>query len=543
MNKKRKPKFIFVTGGVVSSIGKGIAAASIGSLLEMRGLKIALTKMDPYINVDPGTMSPYQHGEVFVTDDGAETDLDLGHYSRFTNAILSKKNSFTAGQIYAQVIQNERKGKYLGGTIQVIPHITDEIKRKVFEASEGVDVSIIEIGGTVGDIEGLPFLEAIRQLRLEFPREDVCFIHVTLIPFIDCSGELKSKPTQHSVQKLREIGLQPNFLICRSQKTISPDLRRKISLFCNVVEGSVIEACDVDNIYKIPLLYHRQGLDDQIVEHLGIWTAAPNMKPWKSFLDRMEYPKQDIQIALIGKYTGLTESYKSVSEALTHGGISQEAKVNIKYINSESLTSENVDKKIAGSSGVLIPGGFGDRGIDGKLIAIEYARKNRVPFLGICLGMQVACIEFAKNVCNIEDATSEELEPKAKDQIIHYMPEQRSITDKGATMRLGSYECHLNKGSVAFKSYGNSKIIHERHRHRYEFNNQYREQFEQKGFIFSGLSPDKKLVEVIEITDHPWFIGCQFHPEFKSSPRNPAPLFVNFIKSALDYNSKSKTSE
>ncbi len=536
---KRKPKIIFVTGGVVSSLGKGIVGASIGALLEMRGLKIALTKMDPYINVDPGTMSPYQHGEVFVTDDGAETDLDLGHYSRFTNAKLSKKNSFTAGKVYATVIQNERKGKYLGRTIQVIPHITDQIKENIYKASEGVDVSIIEIGGTIGDIESLPFLETVRQLKLESKIDDICSVHLTLIPYISAAGELKSKPTQHSVQKMREIGIQPDILVCRTERQIEPDIRRKISLFCNIREHCVIEATDVDNIYKIPLLLHGQGMDETIVDLLGIWTGAPNLEPWKDFIHRLEYPKFEIRIAMVGKYTGLTESYKSVAEALTHGGISNEARVSIVYINSESLTKNNVEDQLSSCDGILIPGGFGNRGTEGKLIAIEYARNNQIPFFGICLGMQIACIEFGRNVCNIEDATSEEIDPEGKNQVIHYMDEQRKITDKGATMRLGSYPCQLTKGTHTSKIFNNKKTIHARHRHRYEFNNKFKSQFEKKGFVFSGLSPDKTLVEMIEIKDHPWFIGCQFHPEFQSSPRSPNPLFTSFIKASLEHKERN----
>ena len=533
-----KTKFVFVTGGVVSSIGKGLTAASIGALLETRGLKVSLTKMDPYINEDPGTMSPFQHGEVFVTDDGAETDLDLGHYERFTNASLRKKNSFTTGQVYETVIAKERHGDYLGGTVQVIPHITDQIKDNILAASEGADIAIIEVGGTVGDIESLPFLEAIRQFRNDVGRENAVFVHVTLIPFIRAAGELKTKPTQHSVKELLSLGIQPDILVCRADQPMSADVRRKLSVFCNLDEDFIFESLDVDNIYRMPLVYHEQGLDDRIVELLEMWTAQPKFDVWLDIVKRIEKPKHHIRIAVVGKYMGLKDSYKSVFEALTHGGIANFTKLELLTIDSEDLTSENAHELLKEADGILIPGGFGTRGIDGMLEAIRYARENNIPFFGICLGMQLACIEFARHALKISSATSEEfLEGQERHnfaQIIHLMQSQYHVSRKGGTMRLGAYDCRVTADSIAEKSYGKD-MISERHRHRYEFNNEFREQFEKAGFLVSGESPDALLVEMMELKDHPWFLGCQFHPELKSKPIAPHPLFVGFIAASVKH--------
>ena len=533
-------KFIFVTGGVVSSIGKGLAAASIGTLLETRKLKVAMTKMDPYINVDPGTMSPFQHGEVFVTDDGAETDLDLGHYQRFTKANLSKKNSFTSGKVYDTVISRERRGDYLGGTVQVIPHITDQIKQKIREASVGVDVSIVEVGGTVGDIESLPFLEAIRQFRNEIGRENSLFVHVTLIPFIKAAGELKTKPTQHSVKELLSIGIQPDILICRSEMPLSLSMKEKISIFCNVEKDCVIDACDVSHIYKLPLEFHKQRVDQKILDFLNISSHEANLKDWQEIVRVLENPKTHIKIGLIGKYIGLQDSYKSVYEALVHGGISNSARVEIIPIDSEELKTEDVLETLDNLHGVLIPGGFGDRGTEGKIIAIKTAREKHIPLFGICLGMQLASIEFARNVLNLKDASSEELDSNAQHKIIHIMEKQKNVSQKGGTMRLGAYECKLKKETKTSKAYGGKDIIFERHRHRYEFNNEYRDAFEKEGFITSGESPDGSLVEIMENTSHPWFIGCQFHPELKSRPTDVHPLFKSFVKACIDYKNSNK---
>jgi CTP synthase len=532
-------KFIFVTGGVVSSIGKGLAAASIGALLETRKLKVAMTKMDPYINVDPGTMSPFQHGEVFVTDDGAETDLDLGHYQRFTKANLSKKNSFTSGRVYDTVISKERRGDYLGGTVQVIPHITDQIKQNIKEASVGVDVSIVEVGGTVGDIESLPFLEAIRQFRNEVSRENSLFIHVTLIPFINAAGELKTKPTQHSVKELLSIGIQPDILICRSEMPLSVSMKEKISIFCNVEKDCVIDACDVSHIYKLPLVFHKQKVDQKIIDRLNISSHEADLSDWEGIVKVLENPKVSIKIGLIGKYIGLQDSYKSVYEALVHGGISNNARVEIFPIDSEELKTQDVLETLEKLHGVLIPGGFGDRGTEGKILAIKIAREQQIPLFGICLGMQLASIEFARNVLNFKDASSEELDPNSSHKIIHIMEKQKSVFQKGGTMRLGAYECKLKKETKTYKAYESKDIIFERHRHRYEFNNEFREIFEKEGFITSGDSPDGSLVEIMENISHPWFITCQFHPELKSRPTEVHPLFKSFVKACIDFkNSK-----
>jgi CTP synthase len=533
LNFQPSTKYIFVTGGVVSSIGKGLAAASIGALLETRGLRVSMTKMDPYINVDPGTMSPFQHGEVFVTDDGAETDLDLGHYQRFTKANLLRKNSFTTGQVYDSVISRERRGDYLGGTVQVIPHITDQIKANILAASENADVSIVEVGGTIGDIESLPFLEAIRQFRIDAGKDNSIFIHLTLVPYIRAAGELKTKPTQHSVKELRSIGIQPDILICRADQPMPLEVKEKISLFCNLSIDSVFEALDVDNIYRMPLIYHEQALDAKISSLLGIWTAQPNLKEWIQIVECMERPLNDVNIAVVGKYTGLRDSYKSLLEALVHGGISQKTKVNIVSLDSEQISKNSVAESLSGFHGIVIPGGFGDRGILGKMAAIEYARTHNIPFFGICLGMQLACLEFARNILEIPDATSQEFDANAANKVIHYMENQAKIERKGGSMRLGAYDCIISSGSIAFKSYGLQRVS-ERHRHRLEFNPTFRAQFEAAGFKFTGQSPDGLLAEIVELSNHPWFIGCQFHPELKSRPHTPHPLFVSFIEAALE---------
>jgi CTP synthase len=528
-----KTKFIFVTGGVVSSIGKGLAAASLGALLESRGLRVTNQKLDPYINVDPGTMSPFQHGEVFVTDDGAETDLDLGHYERYTSSRLSKKSNFTTGQVYFSVIEKERRGDYLGGTVQVIPHITDEIKAKILENAKGSDVAIVEVGGTVGDIESLPFLEAIRQFKADRGAGNVLYLHVTLVPYIKSAGEMKTKPTQHSVKELREIGIQPDILLCRCERDLPRDMKAKIALFCNVEEKAVITALDVDHIYAVPLAFHREGLDEQVVEKLNIWTKAPDLAPWQEVVDKLMHPsKGEVHIAIVGKYVNLTESYKSLSEALTHGGIGNDCRVFLKYLDSEKIEAEGIDGLLDGVDGVLVPGGFGERGTEGKIKAIEYARTRNIPFFGICLGMQMAVVEYARNVCGLADAFSSEFKPDCANPIIHLMEEQKGISRKGGTMRLGAYPCSLTKGTFAQKAYGSLEIS-ERHRHRYEFNNAYRDSLIDKGMVLSGIYKDGDLVEMVEVPGHPWFVGCQFHPEFKSKPLNPHPLFKAFIGAAL----------
>ena len=533
--KQHPIKYIFVTGGVVSSIGKGLTAAAIGALLEARGLRVALTKMDPYINVDPGTMSPIQHGEVFVTDDGAETDLDLGHYQRFTHANLRRKNSFTTGQIYDAVISRERKGDYLGGTVQVIPHVTEQIKENMFAASEGVDVSIIEVGGTIGDIESLPFLEAIRQYRDEIGRENTVFVHVTLVPYIKAAGELKTKPTQHSVKELSSIGIQPDILVCRTEYPMSEELRGKIARFCSVERDCVFEAMDVDTIYRMPVVLHSQGMDARVCEFLGIWSGQPQLQPWVRILERIEKPKLRIKIGVVGKYMGVRDSYKSLYEALTHAGIEHESAVEIVGIDSEQLESGNSAQMLSGLDGVVVPGGFGDRGVDGKIEAIRYCRENNLPFFGICLGMQLATIEFARNVLKLNKATSEEFDPSASHKIIHLMESQTNIERKGGSMRLGAYECIVKPHSQGAKAYQAQKIS-ERHRHRFEFNPKYRADFENAGFVVSGESPDGTLVEMMEVPSHPWFLACQFHPELKSRPMQPHPLFSAFVKAATEKN-------
>ncbi|MGE5188553.1 MAG: CTP synthase [Gemmatimonadota bacterium] len=526
-----KPKYIFVTGGVVSSLGKGLAAASIGALLEARGLRITMLKLDPYINVDPGTMNPFQHGEVFVTDDGAETDLDLGHYERYTSTRMGKKNNCTTGKIYHSVITKERRGDYLGGTVQVIPHITDEIKRVIYAAAQGFDLAIVEVGGTVGDIESLPFLEAIRQVRTDRGKENVLYVHVTLVPHIRTAGELKTKPTQHSVKELRSIGIQPDILLCRTDRSLPKDIKAKIALFCNVTEDAVITARDVELIYEVPLVFRQEGLDDKIMELLNIWAGEPRLDAWAQVVDRWKNPVGEVTIAIVGKYVNLKESYKSLNEALTHGGIAHKLRVLHRYVDSEEVERQGAEALLKGADGILVPGGFGSRGVEGKIAAVRYARENGIPYLGICLGMQVAVLEFARHVCGLPAATSRELDSESECPVIDLMPEQRSVQEKGATMRLGAYPCLLAEKSLARRAYGVAEVS-ERHRHRYEFNNEYRELLAAKGMRITGLSPDGRLVEIVEIPDHPWFLGCQFHPEFQSRPLDPHPLFRDFIGAA-----------
>ncbi len=539
---KTNQKFIFVTGGVVSSIGKGLTAASLGSLLEARGFKVTLMKFDPYLNVDPGTMSPFQHGEVYVTDDGAETDLDLGHYERFTNVALRKANSVSAGQIYDAVIARERRGDYLGGTVQVIPHITDEIKSRVFEAAQGSEIAIVEIGGTVGDIEAQPFFEAIRQLRLDLGPTNTALIHVTYVPYIAVAGELKSKPTQHSVKELRQIGLQPDFLVCRSEKTIDDHLKSKIGLFCSIKKENVISAKDSSSIYEVPLALHSENLDTLVCETLGFKKttkkSAQIVSGWQKICNIQKNPKNTVHIAVVGKYVDLKESYKSLHESLVHGGLANFAKVEIKYVDSEKLNLKNVKSELGPVDGILVPGGFGTRGVEGKILAIQFAREKKVPFFGICFGMQLAAIEFARNVCGVKDATSREFVGEKQSGkptgsiVIDSMIEQRGVVDKGGTMRLGAFKCKLQPGSLAFKVY-KKNIIFERHRHRFEFNNQFRDLFQKRGLIAAGVNEERDLVEILENKNHPWFIGVQFHPEFKSKPLAPHPLFAAFIKASL----------
>jgi len=530
------PKYIFITGGVVSSLGKGIASASIGKLLEARGLRITIIKCDPYINVDPGTMNPFQHGEVYVTDDGAETDLDLGHYERFTNAVLGRDNNITTGKVYYSVINRERKGDYLGKTVQVIPHITDEIKDGIRKAAHNkkLDVVIVEIGGTVGDIEGLPFLEAIRQFAIEVGRDNAIFIHLTLVPFIKSAAETKTKPTQHSVGKLREIGILPDILMCRSEKPLTKEASDKIALFCSVRKENVIQALDVESIYEVPLALKDQGLDDIIVKLLHLKTKKNNMRKWrKSVIKQLKSPSKKVNIAVVGKYITLQDAYKSIYEALIHGGIANNVKVNIKKVDSEDISKHGAAKYLKGVSGILIPGGFGYRGIEGKIDAVKYARKNKIPFFGICLGMQTAVIEFARNVCKLKKANSTEFNSKTSNPVISLLEEQKKVKQKGASMRLGAYRCKLKKGTNSYKAYKKGEI-YERHRHRYEFNNKFKSLMQRKGFVFSGIHPGKDLVEIIELKAHPWFVACQFHPEFQSKPDKAHPLFRAFVKASLE---------
>ncbi len=526
-------KFIFVTGGVLSSLGKGLASASIGCLLEAWGYQVTLLKLDPYINVDPGTMSPFQHGEVFVTDDGAETDLDLGHYERYTSAKLTRDNNSTTGKIYQAVIEKERRGDYLGKTVQVIPHITNEIKTTIKRLAEGVDVVIVEIGGTVGDIESLPFLEAIRQMRTDVGRENSVFIHLTLVPFIKTSGELKTKPTQHSVKELREIGIQPDVVMCRTDRNLPKDIKDKIALFCNVPPRAVITARDVANIYEVPICLHEEGLDSLVLEELDLPATECKLQQWRKLVDNIYNPRQKVVIGIVGKYVELEESYKSLTEALLHGGLPHESRVELSWIESEGLVGEDWQEKLEGVDGILVPGGFGPRGIEGMLRAISHARVNRIPFFGICLGMQCAVIEFARNVCSLE-ANSSEFNPSAQHRVIYKLRELLGVEEMGGTMRLGAYPCEIEPDSLAFQVYGEREIS-ERHRHRYEFNREFEEILTSYGLKISGNSPDRNFVEIVELPEHPWFLGCQFHPEFKSKPLRPHPLFVSFIRASLEH--------
>ena len=527
-------RYIFITGGVVSSLGKGIASAALGALLQARGYSVRLRKLDPYLNVDPGTMSPYQHGEVFVTDDGAETDLDLGHYERFTTTRMMRQNNFTTGRIYESVISKERRGEYLGATVQVIPHITDEIKARVRDATEGVDVAIIEIGGTAGDIESLPFLEAVRQMKIEAGPQNALNIHVTLVPYIPTAGELKTKPTQHSVKEMREIGIQPDILLCRTQMTLSRSVKEKIALFSNVAVEAVIGAIDVNCIYEVPLMFHEEGLDELIAERLNIWSRAPDLSTWERIVARFKEPSRGtIKIGIVGKYVHLKDSYRSLHEALVHGGLSNDCRVELQYIDSEQVEQQGPELLLGGLDAVLVPGGFGDRGTEGKIAAIAYARTNKVPFFGICLGMQLAVVEFARHVAGLSGANSVECDKDAPHLVIDLMPDQRGVRNKGATMRLGAYPCVLAPGSLAADAYGVGEIS-ERHRHRYEFANDYRDRLVEAGLVLGGTSPDKRLVEMVELRDHPFFVGCQFHPEFKSRPAAPHALFARFVRTALE---------
>jgi CTP synthase len=526
--KDRTTKYIFVTGGVLSSLGKGLASASIGALLEARGLRITFLKLDPYLNIDPGTMNPQQHGEVYVTDDGAETDLDLGHYERYTHARMGQVNNVTAGRIYDSVLKRERRGDYLGGTVQVIPHVTDEIKERIHLAADSVDILIVEIGGTVGDIESLPFLEAIRQMRSDVGRENVCYIHTALVPYIKTAGELKSKPVQHSVKELRTVGISPDIILCRTDRFLPKSVKAKISLFCNVDEDAVITAKDVDVIYEVPLILHKEGLDEKITQILNIWTGRPDLRLWTDIVQRAKNPESEVTIGMVGKYVELTESYKSLNEALYHGGFANRAGVKIEYFDSEKLDDPSV---LADCDGILVPHGFGSRGAEGKMLAVGYAREQRIPYFGICFGMHFSVIDFARNVAGLEGANSVEVDPDTPYPVIDLLPEQREIEDMGATMRLGAWPCVLQPGTHSFRAYGQERIS-ERHRHRYELNPEYRGKLEEAGLVIAGTSPDDKLVEVVEIEDHPWFVACQFHPEFASTPFRPHPLFVAFVAAA-----------
>lgn len=533
-------KYIFVTGGVVSSLGKGITAASLGRLLKSRGLKVTVLKLDPYINVDPGTMSPYQHGEVFVTEDGGETDLDLGHYERFIDINLSKANNVTTGKIYGSVINKERKGDYLGSTVQVIPHITNEIKERIYRVAkeDNADIVITEIGGTVGDIESLPFLEAIRQVKADIGREDVLYIHVTLVPYISAAGELKTKPTQHSVKELRSLGIHPDVIVCRTEKPLSKDMREKLALFCDIDVNAVIQNLDAQSIYQVPLVLVEEGLDDIVLHKLNIQAPEPDLQEWERMVDKVLHPSNKVKIALVGKYVALHDAYMSVAESVRHAGIAHNAEIDIDWVNSEELEEEDVAQRLAEVDGILVPGGFGDRGVEGKIKAITFAREHKVPFLGLCLGMQCAVIEFARNVCDLKNAHSTEFYPDTPYPVIDLMPEQLAVEDKGGTMRLGVYPCKVTENTKTWNSY-QDEIVYERHRHRFEYNNQFREQLTNAGLLIGGTLPNGRLVEIVEIADHPWFIGTQFHPEFKSRPTNPHPLFRDFVGAALAH-AKSK---
>ena len=542
MKKTKNTKYIFVTGGVVSSLGKGIASASIGVLLKARGLNVTILKMDPYLNVDPGTLSPFQHGEVFVTDDGAETDLDLGHYERFLDKDMMKKNNSTTGQIYYSVINRERNGDYLGKTVQIIPHITDEIKRRIIDVSddkEPIDVVITEVGGTIGDIESLPFLEAIRQMQLDIGAQNVINVHLTLVPYIKAAGELKTKPTQHSVMKLREIGIQADFLLCRAEKKLDEESKNKIALFCSLPSEYVIDAPDVSTIYEIPLQFHKGGLDDLIVKKLDLKCSLPKLAQWDKFVEKVKNPDDDVTIAICGKYVGLHDSYKSIAESFIHAGVENNCRVKLKWINAEILESNDSTGVFQGVSGILIPGGFGSRGIEGKIKAAQFARENKIPFFGICLGLQCAVIDFARNVCGLANANSMEFNEATEHPVINLMEDQKRIRAKGGTMRLGAEPCEIQKGSKAYKIYGEENIL-ERHRHRFEVNNRYRNILEEKGMIMSGVNPDLDLVEIIELDDHPWYMAGQFHPELKSRVLNAHPMFREFVKASLKYKKSKK---
>ncbi len=541
MGEDLATRYIFVTGGVLSSLGKGLASASIGCLLEAWGYNVTLLKLDPYINVDPGTMSPFQHGEVFVTDDGAETDLDLGHYERYTSARLTRDNNSTTGKIYQAVIEKERRGDYLGKTVQVIPHITNEIKSTIKKLADGVDAVIVEIGGTVGDIESLPFLEAIRQMRNDVGRENSLFVHLTLVPYIKTSGELKTKPTQHSVKELREIGIQADVVLCRTDRNLPKEIKDKIALFCNVPPRAVITARDVDNIYEVPLCLHDEGLDELVLEELGLAAGQCNLEEWRRLVETIYQPRREVVIGIVGKYVELEESYKSLTEALLHGGLPHQSRVRLQWIESEGLVGDDWQEKLEGVDGILVPGGFGPRGIEGMIRAISHARVHHVPYFGICLGMQCAVIEYARNVCGLE-ANSSEFNPSAQHRVIYKLRELLGVTEMGGTMRLGAYPCELEPDSLAFRVYGEREIS-ERHRHRYEFNREFEELLTSYGMRVSGNSPDRNFVEIVELPEHPWFLGCQFHPEFKSKPLRPHPLFVSFIRAALEYREKRQAAE
>ncbi len=539
VKRGKKTKYLFVTGGVVSSLGKGLAAASMGALLENRGLEVQHLKLDPYINVDPGTMSPFQHGEVYVTDDGAETDLDLGHYERFTSAKLTRKNNYTTGRIYQSVIQRERRGEYLGKTVQVIPHITDEIKAVIREAAGGADILIIEVGGTVGDIESLPFLEAIRQMKYDVGEENAVYAHVTLVPWIAAAGELKTKPTQHSVKELREIGIQPDILLCRSDREIPREMKDKIALFCNVDPSAVFAARDVSSIYEVPVMFHDEGVDDKLAELFNIWSRAPRLEKWEAIVDGIRNPRKgEVRIGIVGKYVELAESYKSLNEALVHGGIAAGVRMTPVFIDSSKLEEGDLSQ-LETVDAILVPGGFGIRGTEGKILACRYAREHKVPFFGICLGLQMAVIEFGRDLLGLERANSLEFDEATPHPVVTLMEEQKNVTDKGGTMRLGSYACALKEGTKARELYGQD-LIHERHRHRFEFNNAYRAQYEAAGMVFSGVNTELGLVEMIELNNHPHFVGCQFHPEFKSKPFAPHPLFAGFVKAAREHRDQSQ---
>jgi len=528
-DKKNRPrKFIFVTGGVLSSLGKGLASASIGALLEARGLSVTFLKLDPYLNVDPGTMNPLQHGEVYVTEDGAETDLDLGHYERFSSATMHQRNNVTAGRVYDAVLSKERRGDYLGGTVQVIPHVTDEIKERIQAAAGDEDILLVEVGGTVGDIESLPFLEAIRQFRADVGRENVCYVHVALVPYVATAGELKTKPVQHSVKELRTVGIAPDVILCRSDRFLSKGVKSKIALFCNVDDDAVITAKDVDSIYEVPIFLHDEGVDDKLCQVLNIWTGSPDLSRWETAVHAIRNPEREVEIAMVGKYVDLTEAYKSLNEALYHGGIAERTKVNIRYVDSEKLTDTS---EFEFADGILVPHGFGSRGAEGKIAAIRWARERRVPFFGICFGMQMAVIEYARNVAGLDGASSTEVDEATPHPVIDLLPEQREIEEKGGTMRLGAYPTVLHEGTRSLAAYG-TREVSERHRHRLEFNPEYRDRLSRAGLVLAGTSPDGRLVEVIEVEDHPWFVGCQYHPEFRSRPFAPHPLFRDFITAA-----------